>query len=186
MTGSAQVTFTQDDMITAQRAWWMGTARWQTFVVMAGVIALCYLALVLAITWHAAARARVVSCLVAVAGAVAITVIVFAIGYLMAPRRARRAFREHKALAGEFTFAWDAEAITINHALGSSRLPWTVFHGWLETPDILLLYQTRALFNMLPKRAVPPDAVDAIVARLRAAGVPERRRFGFLTSRPMP
>lgn len=186
--GNARYTCTEGDMIAAQRAWWMGAARWQTVSTTAAAIGILYAAIVAFALqqgrqgWSWVDLIQEVL-MIAVPAAIAVTAILLLVGYLKVARVARRDFREHKVMQGEFRVDWDDQAITIEHPSGKGVLPWTVFHGWLEAQDMLLLYQTRRLFNFLPKRALPEGAVEEIIGRLRAAGVPEKKRFGLFFAR---
>ncbi|MFD0985865.1 YcxB family protein [Methyloligella solikamskensis] len=172
--------YTEDDMVAAHMAWWSGSASWQTFLKFAGCIGVFYIGLVYLMNWGAPTPPG------QIAGAVLVGLVVtiggFAIGYVITPRRARKIYREHKALGGEHQVAWDEEAIRTRSQVGANEMPWTIFHCWLDGPQTLLLYQAGNLFHAIPKRALSPAQFADIVGHLRAAGVPEKPRFGFVKS----
>ena len=172
--------YSEDDMVAAQMAWWSGSASWQTFAKFAGFIGLLYIGLVYLMNWDGPTPPG------QIAGAVLVALVVtiggFAIGYVVTPRRARKIYREHKAISGEHHVEWDEDGIKMRSQVGASEMPWTIFHCWLDGPKTLLLYQANNLFHAIPKRALSPAQFADIVAQLRAAGVPEKPRFGFRKS----
>ncbi|WP_183030008.1 YcxB family protein [Altericroceibacterium spongiae] len=172
----------ENDIIAAQRAWWMGAARWQSFIKFVAILWGVYAVMLVGLDLYAGEQPNMMVLLGVLPVSAVIVVILFAFGFLQSKRRARRAYREHKALTGEHIVSWNDEGILFTSPIGSSTLPWSGFYGWLDGPETLLLYQTHMMFNPLPKAILPPGAVSAIANRLRDAGVPERERFGFIRS----
>lgn len=176
-------TFTEQDLIAAQRAWWTGVARWQAFVGVAMVIWLGCAIGFTAAAWSGGGAAPYVLIATVLPIAICLSAGSFAAVYVLTPRRARKAFREHKALAGEYILSWTSAALSVRAPMGSSDLPWGVFLCWLDGPETLLLYQSRNLFNAVPKRVLPAGACNEIKTYLVAAGVAELARYGFRRSR---
>lgn len=177
---SARFRYTEDDMVAAQMAWWSGSATWQTFAKFAAAICALYIGLVYLANWGA--PTSLLQIVVAILIGLAVTVGGFAIGYVVTPRRARKIHRERQAHAGEQHLEWDEESIRIHSAGGTNEMPWTGFQSWLDGQQTLLLYQASNLFHAIPKRALSEAQFDDIIRQLRAAGVPEKPRFGFQRS----
>ena len=171
-------------MVSAQRAWWTGAASWQTYLKMTGFLIAVYCGLYLVVGWFMEDLPAVSDLVFVVPLSFAISIVLYAIGFILGPFRARRNFRESKLLANEQTLRWDAEALSFEGAVGSSRIAWPLFHSWLEGPKTLLIFQSRQIYHLLPKRAFSDEALAEIIDHLAAAGVKERARYGFWRSRP--
>lgn len=178
---AARFQYTEDDMVAAQMAWWSGSATWQAFLKFAIFVCLLYVGLVYLANWGAPTTP--IQILAAILIGLVVTIGGFAIGYVVTPRRARKIYREHKAMRGEQQVEWDEEAIRMRSQVGANEMPWTIFHCWLEGPETLLLYQANNLFHAIPKRALSRAQFADIVGHLRAAGVPEKTRYGFRRAR---
>ncbi|EIZ80209.1 hypothetical protein WSK_1243 [Novosphingobium sp. Rr 2-17] len=176
-------TFTEDDLVAAQRAWWTGVARWQAYLGVVLVIWLGCASVFTVAAWSGGGSPPYILIAAMVPIALCISAALFALGFVQIPRRARKAFREHKALAGEYAISVTSDTLAVRAPMGSNDLPWNVFLCWLDGPETLLLYQNRNLFNAVPKRALPPGASDDIIDHLVAAGVAELPRYGFRRSR---
>jgi hypothetical protein len=50
--------------------------------------------------------------------------------------------------------------ITKSHAF-ESKMNWTQFHAWRETPTAILLYMTPYVFLIVPKRCLPGSELDS-------------------------
>lgn len=170
----------ESDLIAAQRAWSAGAIRWQNMLIVAGVMWAIYAIIIIGIEIYSDETPEIAVLITMVPVAVIATLVIFIVSYIQAKSRAKRTYREHKALSEELSLRWNDETLFLTSNTGSTRYPWGDFNSWLDGPETLLLYQTHALFNPLPKHALPPGAVHAIISRLRDAGVPERERFGFI------
>ncbi|MHB8540817.1 MAG: YcxB family protein [Candidatus Acidiferrales bacterium] len=67
--------------------------------------------------------------------------------------RFRRDFLKAKTLQGEKTAMLDEEKICISGAFGESKINWTAFGKYAETPNLFVLFVPPRVFYMLPKRA---------------------------------
>ena len=92
------------------------------------------------------------------------------------PVAARRIYRQQRGLRQEVTLAWTREELAIQTALGQARLPWADYIRWREDRNIVLLFQSDAIFQMLPKRVLSPAALGELRACAEAAGVPGAAR----------
>ncbi len=89
----------------------------------------------------------------------------------IAPRMARRQYRQSAALRDEHRFFFDAETITFEGTRGKVSFPLAELHAFTDMPDLLLIHQTEGFYNPIPKRALGEDAVKALADALRGAGV---------------
>jgi hypothetical protein len=92
------------------------------------------------------------------------------------PRYTRRIYSQQVDLRTPFTISWDEERLSTVSTIGSGIATWGDFHRWLRTDDLLLIYRSEALFHIVPLHDIEAQsAADTIVARLKEAGVPEKR-----------
>jgi hypothetical protein len=183
--GETLLRYTEKDIIAAQRAWWMGSASYQYVLKIALAISIVYIVLMVAIPEvtgsdsSATVSFLAIEIAVAIAMAFAATFLIFAISYVLTPWRARRGFRENKLLQDEMRWHWDSEALQMTSPQANARIPWGMFHAWLDGAETVLLYQNQQLFHPLPKRLLAPGDIETIIQNLVVAGVKERKRFGL-------
>jgi len=150
MTGS-RCRLTADDVVAAYRLHHRLSRRWLVVVVFVGILIL--------FQFYSGVRIMLQS------GAVYWPALImgFAILFLfvnrwiLLPRRARRIFQEQKSLQGEFEVTISNDVFASVSDYGATRQPWDDFVRWKEDPDVILLYQSRALFQILPKRVVTAE-----------------------------
>lgn len=95
--------------------------------------------------------------------------------FLWIPRQLNRLYAQQKLLHGEFIFEISDEHLISRSVHGESKLPWSVFHKWKSGRDIVLLYQSDALFHVFPGRSFPSTAdFDSFQAILRKHLGPNR------------
>lgn len=68
------------------------------------------------------------------------------------PRRLRKIFRQQKSLHSPHSFAPTDEAVLIKSAVGDQKLTWDYFRKWKEGKNLFTIYQSDAVFNIIPKR----------------------------------
>ena len=73
--------------------------------------------------------------------------------FLWFPRRLNRLYEQQKLLHSEFTVEISDEHLVTRSVHGESKLPWSMFHKWKSGGDIVLLYQSDALFHVFPGRS---------------------------------
>lgn len=84
------------------------------------------------------------------------------------PRRIRRIYREQRALQLPWTVAVTDRGMESRSELGEGTTPWDMVIGWTQDADMILLYQSRVLFHMIPKRVFEsPAQLDDALALLR-------------------
>src|SRR5262249_15016095 len=67
------------------------------------------------------------------------------------PLKARRIYRQYKAVGLPFTAEITDQGIQIDSELGSGLLPWSHIRKWREGSSVFLLYPADALYHILPK-----------------------------------
>lgn len=171
MQGPIRFNLTADDYAAANRLHLTRAFYRNKLLRLAAIMGLLYAALIFFIlgqwTWLYAAIA-------AGSGAVAAAIIMLCIAatnHILIPRRARRVYAQQKSLHDEFEFSWDEAGFDLSTHSARSRHLWADFRHWAEGPDGFILYQSDALFNMLPKRAFSEEALADIRGRLNQAGV---------------
>lgn len=97
----------------------------------------------------------------------------------------RRAFRQGEAMHTAIRIDWDEQAIRFHTEMSNSEYGWNRFYRWMASKKSLLLYRDSQFFIVIPRRAVPGQAVDEMIAALKAAGVREKGRLQSAQSSPM-
>lgn len=90
--------------------------------------------------------------------------IFFLMNYLFIPRRARRIFLQQKNLHNEVALQWSDGGVSFKSAKGSSNFSWSDFIRIAENRHAIILLQSDALFNFIPKRVLSSDEVASIMA----------------------
>lgn len=157
--GPYRFTVTEDDaaralQVALRKRLLAGPSRWL-------VIAIVVFAVLLVVLDLLDGSINVLSTGIAVLG----LPIVFLFVRLMAPRIARRQYRQSAGLRSEITMHFSAEAIRFETDNGAARLPLADLFGHQVIGDLLLLYQNEAFYNIVPQRALGEDwprLLDAI------------------------
>jgi hypothetical protein len=97
-------------------------------------------------------------------------------GYILLPRRARVLYNQQRELHEPMQIEITPDTIRFHSSFGSSTRPWGSFLKWAETPHNFLLYQSDALLNVIPKKALTePNGQSGIRSYLHQAGVRETK-----------
>jgi hypothetical protein len=72
--------------------------------------------------------------------------------YLVLPARLRTRFAERTALHRQSTLKWSQEGLAYENENGHMLVPWTDFFKTRENKDFILLYTSRVMFIIVPKR----------------------------------
>jgi len=89
--------------------------------------------------------------------------------FVLYPRRVRRIYGEQKGLRAEHDIEVTSSDLHTANEYGTARQPWSDFLRWKENQALILLYQSRVMFQIFPKRALgSADAVSAVRALLAA------------------
>ena len=87
------------------------------------------------------------------------------------PRVVKRTYAQQVMLRVEYTVTWSEAGIEVTTPQTAARHAWTDFISWAEGPRTLMLFQSDAAFNFVPKSACTDADLDDIRASLAAAGV---------------
>lgn len=79
-------------------------------------------------------------------------VYLFAIFFILVPLKWKRIFRQQKFLETTFEQEFTEAALCSASELGNVSLPWNKFHKWKENKSMFIVYQSDALFHLIPKR----------------------------------
>ena len=101
---------------------------------------------------------------------VAVPIAIALVNFWLVPWQMRRQFRQSAALQDEFTLSFDHEAITFAGKRGTTTIPMEEYHAVMDAGEVILLYQTEAFFNAIPKAPLE-GAADELIEALRAKGV---------------
>lgn len=81
--------------------------------------------------------------------------------FVFIPMRARKVFRQQKTLHMPVTVTWTDEGYTATAGQHGGTIAWTDYYGWSADATMIILMQSDALFQMLPKRVLSPaDLTD--------------------------
>jgi hypothetical protein len=72
--------------------------------------------------------------------------------YFFLPRRLKSRFVEHKTLQRSSTVSWSEDGLIIERENSHALIPWGDFFKFRESEEFVLLYTSRVLFLLLPKR----------------------------------
>jgi hypothetical protein len=72
--------------------------------------------------------------------------------YLYRPYLLARTFKNHPDLSAPFEMELSDQGMSITNLKGSALIPWTDYVKWLEGKELILLYRSYIMFQMIPKR----------------------------------
>jgi hypothetical protein len=83
-------------------------------------------------------------------------------------RQLTRVFTQQKDLSAPFEMTLTDQEFSMRNEFGESHLPWDSFVKWKEDKEMLLLYRSDVMFQMLPKRLLHSDGeLGYVLSRLR-------------------
>jgi len=103
-----------------------------------------------------ARRSLTVVLLPIVLGAVVLTHI--AMYFVLIPHSSRKQYAMHRRLQLPQECEFDDAGLRFKNELGHNLVPWDHIHKWIENEDHFLLYPTRSMYYILPKRAFGRDS----------------------------
>src|SRR5262249_52045341 len=77
--------------------------------------------------------------------------------FVLIPRGCRRHYATYRRLQLPHQYEFDNAGLRFKDELGQNLMPWDHIHKWIETESLFLLYPTRSLYHILPKRALGQD-----------------------------
>jgi hypothetical protein len=110
------------------------------------------------------------------AGSLAITGVVLVIlRFVACPFKARRNFRQQKALSEEMALSWTDDELLLETGKSRTEMTFADLHGFKASDEIVLLYLTNALYLLVPVAAFAGQGqLEAFLRKLRQAGVRHR------------
>ncbi|MHC4148221.1 MAG: YcxB family protein [Planctomycetota bacterium] len=100
--------------------------------------------------------------------------------------RGRKAFQEDKFLRSPSTYTLTQEAFVAEGEYGTSRILWTDFVRWRETPRLFLFYQTKWRAMVLPKRFLQDAEQEQLKAWLSEVNMANQAKPGQVSSEGTP
>ena len=68
------------------------------------------------------------------------------------PWKWRKIYEQQKFFETKFDYEFTNEALCSRSDLGNATLPWVQFHKWKENKNTFIVYQSDAIFHLIPKR----------------------------------
>jgi len=93
--------------------------------------------------------------------------------FYLRPYQVNRSYAQNKELSSPFEIELTDEGYGISNTYGSGKIPWKDFAKWREDDQVILLYRTDNMFNMIPKRLLQDETeAQYILEMLRQNNVP--------------
>ncbi len=144
-------------------------ARWtRKRWLIVGLMAAVYLGLGAFMVFYAPRELFVLGCTLigAVVGGIGGSIISH---YIFLPRRLRSRFAERKALHRKSTLSWDEKGLTLESENGHSLIPWPDFFKFRENEHFILLYASRVIYLLVPKRFfTEPGQLNDLLGHVRS------------------
>ena len=90
------------------------------------------------------------------------TIAFFSMHTFRLPRAWRKVFAQQKSFHQMFRYTWTIDGLLVATDLGQATRPWSHFSRVEESDRILMLYQSDAMFELIPKRWFANN--DAMIA----------------------
>lgn len=170
MSGSVSLTYTADDYADAALLHaWVVMLSWKGARALVFLWAL-YFGLILIINGDYSIGPIVITLVSTLVGALVIAGVLLALNRWILPKRARKLFAQQVSLHDPFLIEWDDAGIRLVSDRNRGEHRWGEFVRWAQDENGMVLYQSDALFNMLPARAFA-QALPEIAGHLTSAGV---------------
>ena len=85
------------------------------------------------------------------------------------PWKTRRMYRQQKALQRELTYRFDDSSVFASNENGESTTPWEDYLKWKQNDQMILLYLSDCLYQMIPRSMFgQPDDFDKLSELVRS------------------
>jgi len=92
-----------------------------------------------------------------------------AVAFIYVPLKARRNFRQNKALSEPMTIELREDGLYFVGNFSSGLIPWAHIYKWKSNSQIALIYRTSTMFHLIPSRFFSSaNDYDAFLKSLRA------------------
>lgn len=81
--------------------------------------------------------------------------------WVFLPRQVRKLYSQQRSLQEPFEAIFDDAGMRTRSERGDGTLLWADAHKWRESKHLFLIYQSDALFHLLPKRCFGSEAEQA-------------------------
>ena len=94
--------------------------------------------------------------------------------YVFLPNRVKKIFMQQKELSSPIEFEFTETGLHTSNEFGNSTRPWSYFIKWKENKELIMLYHSDVLFNMIPKRFfTDPQQIETVKSYLENNKVPK-------------
>jgi Flp pilus assembly protein TadB len=94
--------------------------------------------------------------------------------YVYKPFILGQTFKRHKDLSAPFEMELSGEGLSVSNPKGNALIPWNNFLKWTEGKEMVLLYRSSIIFQMLPKRLFASESdMQYLREQLTSNSVPE-------------
>jgi YcxB-like protein len=94
--------------------------------------------------------------------------------HLYKPFMLGRTFKKHKDLSAPFEMELSEDGLSVSNPKGSAMIPWNNFLKWAESREMVLLYRSYIMFQMVPKRLFTRESdLQFLREKLTRNNVPE-------------
>ncbi|OQW76310.1 MAG: hypothetical protein BVN32_09175 [Proteobacteria bacterium ST_bin14] len=172
MTGSVTFTASKADYIAAMRVHYLRQLRSRKFVVRMVTLGLGLWVAVTLVGFSLDGElisSAVIGLLSVMSGFAGLGIVIGG-NALLLPRRAGRLYDQQKSIHRPSQFSWDETGTRWISETGDVRSPWTDYHRWTATKDVILLYLNDQFMHFVP-RHVLGTACDDLIETVREAGV---------------
>lgn len=163
---TAQVTLVAGDYTAALRLVALSSWKRPIPLIVIGVFAAAFLAMIVTGPDNNPERTSI-----GIGALVGLFLLPFIVYFLILPLRARTIYKQQKSMQEPATISWDEAGYTARNAHVGGTMPWSQYFDWLENDRVIIIRQSPALFQMLPKSAITPGQAADIRACAHAAGL---------------
>ena len=78
--------------------------------------------------------------------------------FIILPFRSRKIYLQQKLMQLPCDFSFDESSMQAKSGVGTSSICWDMLHKWKENKDLILVYQSDAIFHMFPKRCFASES----------------------------
>ena len=163
---------TEDDVVSANRLWLRWRRSWKYWSLLFAFVVVVVFAVGIAPKLNRGDGTAIVRAFAFAIGWAAIAIsTVIGLNYVLAPRHARKLFRQNKSLHLEAMIGWSDEGFSYKSSLASGLQPWGHYRAWTENKDVLVMFLTDNMFNIVPKRDIPKATLEELKNLLTNAGI---------------
>jgi hypothetical protein len=95
--------------------------------------------------------------------------------YFIVPRSARRIYEQQKSLHEPFTLEFSEDEFNLVSPSGNSRIKYAALHKWKMNDQVILLYHSDVIYNLLPARVFSSAEEKAVFVKSLKKHLGEQR-----------